>query len=171
MSKRNEFIEKKHSNIWISRKKIVVTFILGDDSRLLLKSSFDSVLPRLLFFLFFVAIKRLLSLSLFPSVQEEGEPFLRTLASVRRKGSPSSSWRWRWRCYRQPVDTYRISRIAMTGWVMTWVGQRAPLLKPVWKPVLNCQNLATWFSYIAIWWINSKVPEGSMITSGTVVQH
>ena len=58
-----------------------------------------------------------------------------TSASVRRKGSPSSSWRWRRRFYRRPVDTYHISRIAMTGWVMTWVGRRAPRLKPVWKPV------------------------------------
>ena len=95
----------------------------------------------------------------------------RTSASVCRKGSPSSSWRWRRRCYRRPVDTYHISRVAMTGWVMTWIGRRAPLLKPVGKPVLNCQNLATWFSYVAIWWINSKVPEGLMITSGTVAQH
>ena len=48
-----------------------------------------------------------------------------------------------------------------------WHGsrRRAALPKLVWKPVLNCQNLATWFSYIEIWWINSKVPEGSMITS------
>ena len=61
--------------------------------------------------------------------------------------------------------------LAITGWVWHGSGCRAPLLKPVWKPVLNCQNLATWFPYIAIWWINSKVPEGSMITSETVVQH
>ena len=30
--------------------------------------------------------------------------------------------------------------------------RRAPLLKPDLKPVLNSQNLATWFSYITIWW-------------------
>ena len=59
----------------------------------------------------------------------------------------------------------------LTGWVRMWVGRRAPLLKPVWKPVLNCRNLVTWFSYIAVWRINSKVTEGSMIPSGTVVQH
>ena len=76
-----------------------------------------------------------------------------------------------WIVYRRLVNTYHISQIAMTGWVMTWVGRRAPLMKPVWKPVLNCQNLATWFSCIAICWINSKVPEGSMLTSETVVQH
>ena len=39
----------------------------------------------------------------------------------------------------------------MTCWAL-YDMRRAPLLKPVWKPVLNCQNLATWFSYIAIWW-------------------
>ena len=33
-----------------------------------------------------------------------------------------------------------------------------------WTCLETCQNLATWFPYIAIWWINSKVPEGSMIT-------
>ena len=38
------------------------------------------------------------------------------------------------------------------GLCMTCVVRRAPLLEPVWKPVLNCQNLATWFSYITIWW-------------------
>ena len=48
---------------------------------------------------------------------------------------------------------------------MTWVGASWTSVEPVWKPVLNCQNLITWFPYIAIWWINSKVPEGSMITS------
>ena len=74
-----------------------------------------------------------------------------TLASVRRKGSSSSSWQWRRRFYRRPVDVYHISRIAMTGWAL-YDMRRAPLLKPVWKPVLNCQNLATWFSYITIWW-------------------
>ena len=48
---------------------------------------------------------------------------------------------------------------------MTWVGALCTSVVPVWKPALNCQNLVTWFPYIAIWWINSKVPEGSMITS------
>ena len=59
---------------------------------------------------------------------------------------------------------FHVSRIAdRLG--MTWVLASWTSVEPVWKPVLNCQNLATWFSYIAIWWINSKVPEGSMITS------
>ena len=30
---------------------------------------------------------------------------------------------------------------------------------------MNCQNLVTLFPYIAIWWINWKVPEGSTINS------
>ena len=59
---------------------------------------------------------------------------------------------------------FHISRIAdRLG--MTWVGASWTSVEPVWKPVLNCQNLATWFPCIAIWWINSKVPESSMITS------
>ena len=129
---------------------------------LLLKSSFNCVLPHLLFFFFLSQSNVFFLYHSFPPC---------TSHSVRRKGSPSSSWRWRQRCYCRPVDTYHISRIAMTGWVMTWVVRRASLLKPVWKPVLNCQNLATWFSYTVIWRINSQVPEGSMIPSGTVVQH
>ena len=48
---------------------------------------------------------------------------------------------------------------------MTWVGASWTSVEHVWKPVLNSQNLATWLPYIEIWWINSKVPEGSMITS------
>ena len=28
------------------------------------------------------------------------------------------------------------------------------LVKPVWKPALNCQNLVTWFPYIACPWCN-----------------
>ena len=48
---------------------------------------------------------------------------------------------------------------------MTWVGASWTSAEPVWKPALNCQNLVTWIPYIAIWWINSKIPEGSMITS------
>ena len=105
-------------------------FIFGNHSGLLLKSSFNSVLPRLLFF--FVAIKRLLS---FPP---------RTLASVRRKGSPSSSWRWRRLFYRWPVDVYHISRIAMTGWALY------DMRRAACASVETC--LETWFSYIAIWW-------------------
>ena len=88
----------------------------------------------------------------------------RTSDSIHREGSPSSSWRWRRRCYRWPVDTF-ISVGLLTVWGMTWVGASWTSVEPVWKPVLNCQNLASWFPYIVIWWINSKVPEGSMITS------
>ena len=40
---------------------------------------------------------------------------------------------------------------------MTWVEASWTSVEPVWKSVLNCQNLATWFPYIAIWWINSRV--------------
>ena len=59
---------------------------------------------------------------------------------------------------------FHISRIAdRLG--MTWVGASWTSVEPFWKPVLNCPNLVTWFPYIAIWWINSKVSEGSMITS------
>ena len=43
------------------------------------------------------------------------------------------------------------SHFALTGWAL-YDMHRAPLLKPVWKPALNCQNLAIWFSYIMIWW-------------------
>ena len=87
-----------------------------------------------------------------------------TSASVYRKGSPSSSLWWRRRCYHWSVDTF-ISVGLLTGWGMTWVEASCTSLEPVWKPVLNCQNLATWFPYIAIWWINLKVPKGLMITS------
>ena len=48
---------------------------------------------------------------------------------------------------------------------ITWVGASWTSVEPVWKPALNCQNLVTGIPYIAIWWVNSKVPEGSMITS------
>ena len=66
-----------------------------------------------------------------------------------------------------------ITSVGLLWQAGVWHGseRHAPLLKPVWKPVLNCQNLATWFSYTVIWWINLKVPKGLMITSGTVVQH
>ena len=79
-------------------------FIFGNYSGQLLKSSFNSVLPRLSF----VTVKRLLYHSFPPC----------TLASVRRKGSPSSSWRWRWRFNHRPVDVYHMSWIAMTGWAL-----------------------------------------------------
>ena len=59
---------------------------------------------------------------------------------------------------------FHISRIAdRLG--MTWFGASWTSVEPVWKSVLNCQNLVTWFPYIAIWWINSKFPGGTMITS------
>ena len=59
---------------------------------------------------------------------------------------------------------FHISRIAdRLG--MTWVGASWTSVELVWKPALNSQDLATWFPYIAIWWINSKVSEGLMITS------
>ena len=85
-------------------------FIFGNYSRLLVKSSFNSVLPRLLFLSFFLSLSNVFFLchSLPPC----------TLASVRSKGSPSSSWQWRRRFYRRPVDVYHISRIAMTGWAL-----------------------------------------------------
>ena len=63
---------------------------------------------------------------------------------------------------------FHISRIAdRLG--MTWVGASWTSVEPAWKPVLNCQNLATWFPYIAIWWINSKVPEGSITSENSSV--
>ena len=59
---------------------------------------------------------------------------------------------------------FHISRIAdRLG--MTWVGASWTSVESVWKPALNCQNLVTWFPYIAIWWINLKVPKDSIITS------
>ena len=142
MSKRNEFAEKKHSELeenssrfysWVLQWTVVKKFVL-------LHSSSPSIFSLSLSNVFF------LYYSFPPS----------TSASVHRKGLSSSSW---------PVYTYHISQLAMTGWGMTWVGASCTSVEPVWKPVLNSQNLATWFSYIAIWWINSKVSEGLMITS------
>ena len=50
---------------------------------------------------------------------------------------------------------FHISRIAdRLG--MTWVRASWTSVDPVWKSALNCQNLVTWFPYIAIWWINPK---------------
>ena len=117
-------------------------FIFWNYSGLLLKSLFNSVLPRLLFF--FLSLSKVFFLyHSFP---------LCTLASVCGKGSPSFSWQQRLRFYHRPVDVYCISQIAMTGWAITCLVWCTPQLKNVWKPVLNCQNLATWFSYITIWW-------------------
>ena len=108
MSDKKKWIHRKEIlETWISRKKIVVVLFSGITAGLLLKSSFKSVLPRLLFFL---------SLSNVFFLYHYFPPC--TLASVRRKGSPSSSWRWRRRFYRRPVDVYHISRIAMTGWAL-----------------------------------------------------
>ena len=117
-------------------------FIFGNYSGLLLKSSFNSVLPRLLFFL---------SLSNVFFLYHSIPPY--TLDSVRGKGSPSSFG-----------DGGGIFIVGLLMFIiivgLLWQAglyascgvRRVPLLKPVWKPVLNCQNLATWFSYITIWW-------------------
>ena len=67
-------------------------------------------------------------------------------------------------CYRWPVDTF-ISVELLTGWVWHGLGCHGPLLNLFGNLSWTAQNLVTWFPYIAIWWINSKVPEGSMITS------
>ena len=136
----------------------VKSCLVGDSDkyRLLLKSLFNSVLPHLLFFFcryqtssFYITLShRALQLVYIGKVHL---PLLGDDGGVVIVGL----------------------LILITSVCLVWhrSGRRAPLLEPVWKPVLNCQNFATWFSYIAIWWINSKVPEGSMITSETVVQH
>ena len=108
---------------------------------------FNSVLPR---FLFFVAIKRLLSLRALQLAYVERF----TLLFLAMTAASLSLACW----------YFHISRIA-NRLGMTWVGASWTSAEPAWKPVLNSQNLATWFPYIAIWWINSKVPESSMITS------
>ena len=138
-------------------------FILGDYSGLLFKSSFNSVLPRLLFF-FFLSLSNVfffITLSLralqLAYVEKVHPPLLGDDGGVVIVGLL--------------IFIISVGLLWQAGLYMTWVVRRVPLLKPVWKPVLNCPNLATWFSYIAIWWINSKVPEGSMLTSETVVQH
>ena len=81
-----------------------------------------------------------------------------TLASGHRKGSPSSSWRWRLRFYRRPVDVYHISQIAMTGWALYDMHRAAFIsVETCFKTCLELpQNLATWFSYITIWWNQFK---------------
>ena len=66
--------------------------------------------------------------SLFFFSRYQTSPFPpRTSVSVRRKCSPSSSWRWRRRCYHWPVDTF-ISVELLTGWVWYGSGRRRPLL-------------------------------------------
>ena len=119
-------------------------FIFGNHSRLLIKSSFNSVLPRHLFF--FLSLLNVFFLyHSFPSC---------TLFSVRRKGSPSSSWRWRRRFYHRPVDVYHISQIAMTGWALYDMHRAAcASVETCLKTCLELlKNLATWFFYITIWW-------------------
>ena len=68
--------------------------------------------PSLFFFFFFFC----LSLSNVFFLYHSLPPC--ALTSVRRKGSPSSSWRWRRRFYHRPVDVYLISLIAMAGWAI-----------------------------------------------------
>ena len=109
---------------------------------------FSSVLPRLLFFCCYQT-------SPFPP---------RTSVSVRRRGSPSSSWRWRWRCYRWPVDTF-ISVELLTGCVWHGSGRHGPLLNLFGNLSRTAKISLLDFSYIAIWWNKSNVPEGSMISS------
>ena len=116
------------------------------------KCLFNSVLPRLLFF--FVAIKHLLSLRALQLAYVER--FTLLLLAMTAASLSLACW------------YFHISRIA--DWLgITWVRASwtclETCLEPAWKPVLNCRSLAFWFPYIAIWWINSKVPEGSMITS------
>ena len=75
----------------------------------------------------------------------------------------SSSWRLRRRCYRWLVDIF-ISVELLTGWV--WLGRG--VMDLCWTCLEICLELPKsryLISYRAIWWINSKVPEGSMITS------
>ena len=118
------------------------------------KRLFNSVLPRLLFFNFFFFFCYYQT-SRFPP---------RTSASVRRKGSPSSSWRWRLLYYLWPVDTF-ISVKLLTGWVWHGSGRRGPLLNLPGNLSWTAKISLLGFPYIVIWWINSKVPEGSMMTS------
>ena len=133
--------QKRNTRNLNLRKKIVVAFILGDYSGLLLKSSFNSVLPRLFF---------LVSLSNVFFLCHSFSPC--TSARVRRKGSPSSSWRWRQRCYRRPVDTYAYQSDCYDRLSYDMGRAACASVETCLKPVLNYQNLATWFSYITIWW-------------------
>ena len=48
---------------------------------------------------------------------------------------------------------------------MAWDGVSGAPVEPISKPALNSPKSLYMISYIAIWWINSKVPEGSMNTS------
>ena len=85
------------------------SFIFGNYSGMLVKSLFNSVHPCLLFF-FFLLLSNVFFL--YPSLPPC------TLASICRKGSPSSSWQWWRHFYHRPVDVYHISQIARTGWAL-----------------------------------------------------
>ena len=72
---------------------------------------------------------------------------------------PSSSWRWGQRRYRWLVDTF-IS--------IEWQAMGRGVMDLCWTCLEICLELPKspyLISHVAIWWINSKVPEGSMITS------
>ena len=120
-------------------------FIFGNYSGLLLKSSFNSVLPRLLFFFFFCRYQTstfFITLSLrallLAFVEKVHLPLLGDGGGVFIVG--------------QLMFIISVGLLWQAGLYMTCIVRRAPLLKPVRKPVLNCLNLATWFSYLAIWW-------------------
>ena len=91
----------------------------------------------------------------------ETSPFPpRTSASVRRKGSPSSSWRWRRRCYRWSVDTYHISSLAMTGW-----GMGRGVVHLCWTCLETCLELLKSRYLVSLYSDLMDYFEGSMITS------
>ena len=117
-------------------------FIFGNYSGLL-KSSFNSVLPRRLFFF--------LSLSSVFFLYHSFPPC--TLTSVRRKCSlPLLGDGGGVFIVGLMMFIISVGLLWQAGIYMTCVMRRAPLLKRVGKPVLNCQNLAAWFSYKTIWW-------------------
>ena len=137
-------------------------FIFGNYSGLL-KSSFNSVLPRLLFF--FLSLSNVFFLyHSFPTC---------TLASVCRKGSPSFFWWWRQHFYRRPVDVYHISRIAMTGWALYDI--RCAACASVETCSKTCLKLPKSryliFLYSDLMESIRRFLKVSMFTSGTVVQH
>ena len=117
-------------------------FIFGNYSGLLLKSSFNSVLPRLLFFCRYQTTSFFITLSLhalqLAFIEKVHPPLLGDGGGVFIVGLL--------------MLIISVGLLWQAGFYMTCFVWRAPLLKPVWKPVLNCQNLATWFSFIAIWW-------------------
>ena len=119
-------------------------FILADYCGLLLKSSFNSVLPRLFFFFFFFFLSLwkvfFITLSLralqLAYVEKVHLPLLGDDGGVVIIGPL--------------IFIISVGLLWQAG--LGRVMRRAPRLKPIWKPVLNSQNLATWFSYITIWW-------------------